>query len=450
MNEVIFREYDIRGVFGRDFDLADVEKLGRAYGTYLGSKGGAVAAVGWDCRLSSEDAAQVFIKALAGTGIRVIDIGLCPTPLVYFAIRSLKLDGGVMITASHNPPEYNGFKVCVGTDAIFGKDIQTLKEIAFKGVFTDKNGSIENYDIITPYTDFIKYNIKLSRPIQAAADAGNGTAGVAAGPAFDVLGSPLKKLFFEMDGNFPNHDPDPTIPENVKDLSDMVVGEGLEFGIGFDGDADRISVVDEKGRLISGDMLTLIFAREILRDRPGSTFVGEVKCSMNLFEDIKARGGRVVMWKAGHSLMKNKLKEEKAALAGEMSGHICFAHRYFGYDDAVYAACRFLEIASNRKEPVSAWLADLPPVYNTPEIRTHCPEELKFKLVEQVARELRSSRETVEIDGVRVIFPDGWGLIRASNTGPVLVTRFEARTPERLKEIQELIQDVLERQKAKL
>ncbi|MFH1134574.1 MAG: phosphomannomutase/phosphoglucomutase [Pseudomonadota bacterium] len=445
MNKEIFREYDIRGVYNRDFNLSDVEKLGRAYGAYLGLKGGTTAAVGRDCRLSSDDVAGVFMKALAGTGVRVLDIGVGPTPLLYFAVRSLKLDGGVMITASHNPPEYNGFKICVGPDAIFGQEIQRLGDLAFGVDFPEKKGSIENHNIIESYTDFLNYNIKLSRPVRVAVDAGNGVGGVTAGPVLRRLGCPARELFFELDGRFPNHDPDPTLPENLAKLAEVVVAEGLEMGIGLDGDADRIGVVDEKGRIIYGDMLTLIFAREILRERPGSRFVAEVKCSMNLFDDIEARGGHVVMWKAGHSLIKSKLKEEKAALAGEMSGHICFAHRYFGFDDAVYAACRLLEIASKRPDPVSNWLADLPPVFNTPEIRTPCPEEKKFKLVDLVREAFREKYQIVDVDGVRVIFPDGWGLIRASNTGPLLVSRFEARTPERLEEIRALVLGVLER-----
>jgi len=446
----IFREYDIRGVVDRDFDMADVERIGRGYGTYIQRHGGRTAAVGRDCRLSSRDVRDALIQGLVRSGLRVIDVGVCPTPLLYFALRHLKTDGGVMITASHNPPEYNGFKLCLGPGTIFGQEIQRFRELIESGPLASGKGSKESYDIVSPYHDFIIGNIRLDRPVRFAVDAGNATGGVVAGPIFNDLGCSPVELFFEMDGRFPNHMPDPTIAGNMAVLADTVVREGLELGIGFDGDSDRIGVVDEQGRMIYGDMLLAIYAREVLAESPGGTIVADVKCSPNLYNDVRARGGRPVMWKTGHSLIKQKLKDEGGLLAGEMSGHMFFAHRYFGYDDAIYAACRLLEIAARKSEPVSRWLADMPPVYNTPEIRIDCPEEHKFRLVDMVKESLARDFKVNDIDGVRIEFPDGWGLLRASNTGPILVLRFEARTPERLEEIRALVESALERRKADL
>jgi phosphomannomutase / phosphoglucomutase len=450
MKQSIFREYDIRGIVDEDFDLDDAEKLGRGFGTYLAQHGGRTAAVGRDCRFSSPGIRDALVKGMVSAGIHVTDVGVCPTPLLYFAIRHLETDGGVMITASHNPPEYNGFKVCVGPDTIFGEEIRQLREFVESDRFIRGKGACKEYEIIPPYCDYLVGHLRLERPVRLAVDAGNGTGGLTAVPVLERLGCDMVKLFIEPDGSFPNHDPDPTLPENMVRLAETVVREKLELGIGFDGDADRIGVVDEKGHIIYGDMLMVIFAREILKDKPGATFISEVKCSQNMYDDIKAHGGNVIMWKAGHSLIKRKLREERALLAGEMSGHMFFADRYFGYDDAVYAACRLLEIVSRRPEPLSHYLADLPRTYNTPEIRVECPEDKKFKLVEMVKKELRKDHEIIEVDGVRIIFPDGWGLLRASNTGPVLVLRFEAKSEERLKEIRSVVEGTLQQMKKRL
>jgi phosphomannomutase/phosphoglucomutase len=355
-----------------------------------------------------------------------------------------------MITASHNPPEYNGFKVCMGPDTIFGEEIQRFRALIEKGEFLKGHGILEHHDIIAPYTDYVVGHVKIERPIKLAVDAGNGTAGVVAGPLLKKLGCESIELFTEMDGRFPNHEPDPTVPDNMSVLIDTVLKNDLEMGIGFDGDGDRIGVVDEKGQIIWGDMLMVIFAREILKDHPGATFIGEVKCSQNMYDDIKAHGGNPIMWKTGHSLIKKKLKEENALLAGEMSGHMFFADRYFGYDDAIYAACRVVEIVSRRPEPLSRYLADLPNTYSTPEIRVECPEDKKFKLVDMVKEALQKDHEIIAVDGVRVLFPDGWGLLRASNTGPVLVLRFEAQSEERLQAIQSLVENTLETMKKRL
>ncbi len=450
MNKEIFREYDIRGIVDQDFNLEDVHIIGQGYGTYLQQHGGTTAVVGRDCRLSSESIRNALVEGMIQSGLHVIDIGVCPTPVFYFSLRHFNPDGGLMITASHNPPEYNGFKVSLGHDTIFGEEIQVFRRLLEKGNFKSGNGSFESKDIINIYSDYIVKNINIARPDKLAIDAGNGTCCAVAGPLLKRLGSPPVELFTQMDGNFPNHEPDPTVIKNMDVLAETVVSQKLELGIGFDGDADRIGVVDENGNIIFGDMLMLIFARDILKTEKGGTFVAEVKCSKNLYDDIEARGGRAIMWRTGHSLIKQKLKEEGGLLAGEMSGHMFFMHRYFGFDDAIYAACRLLEIVSRTEIPVSQYLSDLPKMYSTPEIRIECPDEKKFKLVERVKEELRRDYKIIDVDGVRVVFPDGWGLLRASNTGPLLVLRYEAESESRLEEIRSLIEGTLERLKREL
>ena len=450
MNPLIFREYDIRGVAEKDFNLGDVEKIGRGYATYLTGHGGRRCAVGRDCRLSSPEIRDALIKGLMKGGADVIDVGLCPTPVLYFAVRQLKADGGVMVTASHNPPEYNGFKICLGSDTIFGEEIQRLKKIIESGEYSSGNGSLDEYGIMHAYCDYLVNNIRLERPVSLAVDAGNGTGGLAAGPILKRLNCEVVELFMEPDGTFPNHEPDPTVLQNLATLSQTVVDKGLELGIAFDGDADRLGVVDEEGRILYGDMLMILFARDILKDNPGGKFIGEVKCSQIMYDEIKANGGIPIMWKTGHSLIKQKLKEEQAFLAGEMSGHFFFRHRYFGFDDAIYAACRLLEILSRGRQPLSAYLADLPRTYNTPEIRVKCPEEKKFQLVSRVKQMLSGKHRVIDIDGVRVVFPDGWGLVRASNTSPVIVLRFEAETESRLQEIRGLVEAVIDKARSEL
>lgn len=450
MKEEIFREYDIRGILDRDFGLQDVERIGQGFGTYVQQRGGGCIVVGRDCRLSSPGIRDALVRGLILAGSRVIDVGVCPTPVLYFALHHLNPDGGIMVTASHNPPEYNGFKVCLGKETIFGEEIQHFRRLLERGDFIQARGSLEKYDMITPYRDYVVDNVTLDRSVKVVVDAGNGTGGVVAGPILERLGCAPVKLFFDMDGHFPNHEPDPTVPANMKTLAQTVVREGLELGIGFDGDADRIGVVDEKGRIIYGDMLLVIFAREILRDNPGATVIGEVKCSNLMYEAIRAKGGNPIMWRTGHSLIKKKLREEKAALAGEMSGHMFFADRYFGFDDAIYSACRLLEIVARGREPLSRYTGDLPETYSTPEVRVHCPEEKKFRLVEMVKEELRRNYDIIDVDGVRLVFSDGWGLLRASNTGPILVLRFEARSEARLQEIRSLMEGTLEDMKRRI
>ncbi len=447
MNWNIFREYDIRGRVDEDLIPEVVETLGRGYATMMIREKGIPSpkiALGRDCRLSSDRLRDNLVTGLTQSGCRVIDIGVCPTPLLYYALFNLKVDGGLMITGSHNPPEFNGFKVCVGKETIYGPLIRHLGEIMEQGDFVTGKGSVESLSLTDRYIQTLKENIRLSRPVKVIVDAGNGTGGVIAAPIMETLGCDVTCLYCDMDGHFPNHHPDPTIPDNMKALIEAVTGSDAELGIGYDGDADRIGVVDDKGAIIWGDQLMILFSRAVLAEHPGATIVSEVKCSMNLFKDIEAHGGRAIMWKAGHSLIKKKMREEKALLGGEMSGHIFFADRYYGYDDAIYASLRLLEMVSRETRPVSELLADVPPTFSTPEIRIDCPDEKKFGVVKAVRSYFaENGYNLVDVDGVRVIFEDGWGLVRPSNTQPVIVLRFEATTKGRLTEIRSLIEGKL-------
>lgn len=444
MDAKIFREYDIRGVAGTDLTEADVLLIGKAAGTYLRNHGKSFVAVGRDCRLTSPSYAEKIIEGLRSTGCDVLELGICPTPVFYFAIHHFKTGGGVMITASHNPPEYNGFKLCIDLDSIHGKDILQLKKIIDAKDFVAGSGSLESADPVAPYRQYVESNISLSRKLRVGVDAGNGTAGVVAVPVLKALGCEVHDIYCDMDGTFPNHEADPTVLKNMTDLIAMVREKKLDVGIGYDGDGDRIGVVDENGNIVYGDKLIILFAREILSRKPGAVFVSEVKCSKVMYDDIEKHGGRPIMWKTGHSLIKAKMKEEKAALAGEMSGHIFFADRYLGYDDAVYASCRLLELIADAGKPISSLLSDIPKTFTTPEIRVECPDDKKFDLVKRVTEHFRKTHKVVDIDGVRVLFDDGWGLVRASNTQPALVMRFEAMSEDRLAEIQKLVEDAVD------
>ena len=443
MNPEIFREYDIRAIVDKDLTDHDVVLIGKAFGTYLRSENRSKVTVARDCRLSSENYEHLLIDGLLATGCDVVDIGVCPTPVFYFSIRHFKNEGGVIVTASHNPPEYNGFKLCSGYDTLFGEQIQKVRQIIENRIFAEGSGSTRTADGITPYKKFLQDNVKLARPLRVGIDAGNGTAGVVAVPIIRNLGCEVFDLYCDMDGNFPNHEPDPTVVKNMQDLTGLVREKGLDVGIGYDGDGDRIGVIDEKGDIIWGDQLMIIYAREILSRKPGATFLSEVKCSQSLYHDIEKHGGRAIMWKTGHSLIKQKMKEVKAELAGEMSGHMFFADRYFGYDDAVYASCRLLEILAATGKSITELLSDVPRTYTTPEIRVPCPDDRKFQVVKDVTEYFRQRYDIIDIDGVRVLFKDGWGLVRASNTQPVLVLRFEAPSQTRLSEIQSLVESVL-------
>lgn len=440
MNPHIFREYDIRGIAGKDMTEEDVYTLGRAIGTYLKRRGAVRISVGRDCRLSSDAYAARIQDALAATGCRVTDIGICPTPLLYFSIPQLKQDGGLMVTASHNPAEYNGFKICIGSDSVHGEDIQKIRAMAESGEVATGEGTCTQTDILSEYIDHVASGISLRKPLRIGIDAGNGTAGVVALPLLRRLGVEVHALYCEMDGTFPNHEADPTVLKNMNDLIDLVKRERLDVGIGFDGDGDRIGVVDETGRIVFGDRLMILYAREILGRKPGATFISEVKCSQVLYDEIERLGGKAVMWKTGHSLIKKKMKETGAELAGEMSGHMFFADRYFGYDDALYAACRLLEILSGTDRSLSELLSDLPQTYNTPEIRVECADHLKFDVVRRLCDEFRQHYPVIDIDGARVLFEGGWGLVRASNTQPALVLRFEADSERRLAEIRDIVE----------
>jgi len=443
MNPTIFREYDIRGIAGQDMTDEDVLRIGKGVGTYLKQHGCSQLSVGRDCRLTSAGYAQKVMSGLRATGCDVTDIGVCSTPVFYFSIQHLKLQGGVMVTASHNPKEYNGFKLCQGLDSIHGQDIQTIRQIIETQDFVRGSGGLAGQDVVPAYQEYIRQNVRLPKPLRVGIDAGNGTAGVVAVPLIRSLGCEVYDLYCDMDGNFPNHEADPTVLANMQDLVDLVQDKRLDVGIGYDGDGDRLGVIDGSGQIIYGDQLMIIFSREILSRKPGATFISEVKCSKTLYDDIEKHGGRAVMWKTGHSLIKKKMKEIGAELAGEMSGHMFFADRYFGYDDATYASCRLLEILATTDKTIPQLLCDVPKTYTTPEIRVDCPDDRKFAVVEEVTDYFRRNYDVIDIDGVRILFDDGWGLVRASNTQPVLVLRFEALSETRLQAIRNLVETVV-------
>jgi phosphomannomutase/phosphoglucomutase len=437
MNPNVFREYDIRGL--ADVELTDdsTRDLGRAVGTYLARRGERRLVLGSDCRLSSPRLHDRFLDGLLETGAEVIDVGVVPTPVLYFAAFHYDASGGAQITGSHNPPEYNGFKILSQKTTIFGAEIQEVRRILEQGDFQrGPGGHVVGEDVIGAYVAHVAGGMRLGpRRFRVVVDAGNGTGGVTAVPLLAHLGFEVRPLYCEMDGRFPNHHPDPTIEANFTDLRAAVRADRAEVGLALDGDADRLGVCDSRGRIVWGDQLMILFAREILKEVPGATFVSEVKASKTLYDDIAAHGGRAVMWKVGHSLIKSKMREEHAALAGEMSGHLFFAHRYLGFDDAVYAAMRLVEMLTLSDQTLAERVDTLPRTFNTPEIRVEVPDETKFELVRRATDFFRARHEIVDVDGVRILFPDGWGLVRASNTQPVLVLRFEAATKERLAEI---------------
>ena len=458
----IFREYDVRGIVGKDLTLDVAESIGRAYGTMARQRGCRTVALGRDGRLTSPDLRDRVLAGITATGVNVVDIGICPTPLLYFALYELPVEGGVMVTGSHNAAEYNGLKMCLDTMALHGEDIQTLKNLTTSESYASGSGTVSTAAVIPAYLRYLEKHFAAidGTGLHVVIDCGNGAASVVAKTALEQLGCRVTGLHDELDGRFPNHHPDPTVVENLRDLIQAVKHHRADVGIAYDGDADRIGAVDEEGTIIWGDRLLLIFARDLLKDRPGSTIISEVKASQCLYEDIRARGGNGVMWKTGHSVMKAKMKAEQAILAGELSGHMFFADRYFGYDDAIYASCRLVEILSKAQAPLSSLLADLPSTQVTPEIRLECPDDVKFQVVDALRTRLLASagqpqahhtlhphleiREIVTLDGVRVCFDDGWGLIRASNTQPALVLRFEATTTKRLQAIRAYLEGELE------
>ena len=449
LNPTIFREYDIRGIAESDLPTQGIEMLGKALGTYLKRNSGFRVNVGCDVRLSSPRLKEAIVKGLLSTGCDVTDVGVVPTPLVYYSAVHLKADGAVMITGSHNPAEYNGFKTVCGTGTIHGAEIQKVRRMIESGDFETGEGKRSSFDIVTPYVDEIAGQFSFPRKAKVVLDAGNGTAGPAMHRILEKLNVDAVELFFDMDGHFPNHHPDPTVPENLSHLMAKVRETKSDLGIAFDGDADRIGAVDENGDVIYGDMLLLVYGREILTRKPGATFIGEVKCSQTMYDELNRLGGNAIMFKTGHSLIKEKMKQEHAELAGEMSGHMFFGDRYYGFDDALYAACRLIEIVANSAKPLSAQLEGLPKMVSTPEIRIDCPDETKFDVVEQVTRRFKQTHKVIDVDGVRVIFPHGWGLLRASNTQPVLVQRFEAENEFLLKQYRDEVEAVLQQVKEK-
>jgi len=440
-----FREYDIRGIAGKDILDDDVVRMGRTFATYMRQQGRDRIVVGRDCRLTSKPFRDLLIQGLLAGGMDVVDIGVCPTPLLYFALRHLEREGGIMITASHNPPEYNGFKICNDFSTISGEEIQKLRRLMESGKYADGRGKLNEYDIRIPYTEFVLSNIRIPKTLKVGLDAGNSVGGPVALPLLEKLGCEVHPLYCDMDGTFPNHEPDPTVIDNLKDLIALVKRERLDVGIAYDGDGDRLGVVDHNGDVVYGDKLMLIFAREILTRHHGATFVSEVKCSKTLYDDIRRRGGNAIMWRTGHSLIKAKMKEVDAALAGEMSGHMFFKDRYFGFDDGLYASFRLLEILAQTGATLPQLLADVPVTHTTPEIRVECPDEIKFHVVEKAKERFRAMKlDIIDVDGARIVFDDGWGLVRASNTQPVLVLRYEANTAERLDAIRQLVEGTIE------
>ena len=443
LKPTIFREYDIRGIAETELQDSGIQDLGRAVGTYLQRHNGKNINLGRDCRLSSERLRNALMAGLKSSGCHVTDIGVVPTPVLYYSVFHLKADGAVMITGSHNPSEYNGFKVVSGASTIHGEQIQEVRRLIENRDFLSGEGTEKLADAVTPYVDEIAAQFRFDRRVKVVFDAGNGTAGPIMKRLIAKLNCEATTLFFDMDGRFPNHHPDPTVPANLALLIDAVKREGAELGIAFDGDSDRIGAVDENGEVVFGDQLMIVYSREILSRKPGATFIGEVKCSQTLYNDIRERGGNGIMWKTGHSLIKAKMKEEHAELAGEMSGHMFFADRYYGFDDALYAACRLIEIVARSGCPLSAQLADVPKMVSTPEIRVDCPDEVKFDVVARVSEHFRKLYPILDVDGVRVLFPHGWGLVRASNTQPVLVLRFEAATRELLQQYRKEVEQAV-------
>lgn len=440
VNPFIFREYDVRGIVDKDLTDGVVKLLGKAFGTHIQRQGGKKVSVGGDVRLSTERFKKTLISGLTTTGVDVVDIGVVPTPVQYFSLLKLNVDGGVMITGSHNPPEFNGFKMAVGQASIYGEEIQKLYKIIEADEFLTGKGKVEKVDLIPEYIEDIKNRTRLEGSIKAVVDCGNGAASLVAEKLMRQLGVDAYFMYCEPDGHFPNHHPDPTVEENIAELREQVLNLKADLGVAYDGDADRLGVIDDTGNIIWGDRLLIMFSRDVLKEQKGQKIIFEVKCSQALPEAIEAAGGEPIMWKTGHSLLKKKMKETGATLGGEMSGHLFFADRYHGFDDAIYASARLMELLSRTGKKISQLLADVPEYHTTPEMRVEtASDEEKFKIAKKAAQYFKENYEVIDVDGVRILFGDGWGLVRASNTQPVLVLRFEAKTEKRLQEIKELV-----------
>ena len=453
----VFREYDIRGVADRELSSDLIRSIGEEFGAMLVEEGAKEKtlriAVGCDCRLSSPRIFQALSEGLMGAGVDVVDVGVGPTPLLYFAVHHLGADGGIMITGSHNAGDENGLKLMKGKASFFGDDIRRLRDrVALPIPSTaQRKGSLTSIDLSKAYVDRLCEGIDLSGSgLKVVVDAGNGSAGPLGLAALCQAGLDPDPLFCEMDGTFPNHHPDPTVVDNLAPLIARVKATHGSVGIAWDGDGDRLGAVDASGEIVWGDKLMVLFARDVLQKRPGAAILGEVKCSQTLYDDIKKHGGRAILWKTGHSNIKTKMKEEGALLAGEMSGHLFFADRYFGYDDGIYGALRLLQILAESKKTMRELLVDLPRTFVTPEIRVDCPDDVKFEVVERVRERYRKDHEVIDVDGARILFGEGaWGLVRASNTGPVLVLRFEAKSEARRDELRAQVErTVAEERKA--
>ena len=448
LNAHIFREYDIRGIVGRDVDAGVAEQIGRAYASELralnGGRTDLRVAIGHDNRPSSPELAAGVIRGMRAAGVNVITYGTVPTPVLYYATAVDGTDGGMQITGSHNPPEYNGFKMTVGGRPFFGGAIQDLRERIETNRFESGSGTVEERDIIPAYIEDVGSRFQLGRPMKVVVDCGNGAGSLVAVDLLRRIGADVIPLYCESDGTFPNHHPDPTVDEYIQDMIARVRAEKADLGVAFDGDADRIGAVDENGTIIRGDILLLLFGLDAL-ERLGApqTLVFDVKCSQAVPEVYEAAGGKAIMWMTGHSLIKEKMKEVGAPIAGELSGHICFGEDYYGFDDALYGACALVQLAARSPEPLSARVAGFPKYVSTPEIRIDVTEEIKFDVVRRAVQHFQRDHEVIDVDGARVLFDGGWGLLRASNTQPVLVMRVEARTDERLQEIRSVMEQWL-------
>lgn len=443
VNPNIFREYDIRGIADQDLNDEAVERIGRAYGTLMARRGHKTISVGRDVRLSSERIQNAVTRGITATGLNVIQIGRVTTPITYFSIVNLKTDGSVMITGSHNPIEYNGLKMNEGLMSVYGEDIRALYRLIQKEDFETGEGTVTRKNVVPAYKAMLKERIQIQKPFKIVVDAGNGTAGPIAPGLLEELGCEVICMYCEPDGTFPNHLPDPTVLKYVKDLRERVLSEKADFGLGYDGDSDRVGVVDNNGRVIFADQVLALLARDVLSRNPEADILFDVKCSQMLPEEIEKAGGNPVMWKTGHSLLKAKMKETGAPLAGEMSGHIFFKDGYFGYDDGIYVSFRLVQYLSEQTKTLAELIDELPQYHATPEIRITCPDEDKFHVVEQLTNDFKKEFKVIDVDGARVEFGDGWGLVRVSNTQPILVLRFEAKTEGRLNEIRDLFRERL-------
>jgi phosphomannomutase / phosphoglucomutase len=451
LNAHIFREYDVRGIVGPDLTEHIAEQLGRAFASELrrhnGGRTDLRVALGHDNRPTSPELAGGVIRGMRAAGVDVIFYGTVPTPVLYYAAAVHRTDGGMQITGSHNPPEYNGFKMIMGDRPVYGAAIQALRERIEHARFETGSGVLEQRDIIPTYIEDVGGRFRPERPMRVVVDCGNGTGSLVAVDLLRRAGAEVIPLYCESDGTFPNHHPDPTVDEYIQDMIERVRAEKADLGVGFDGDADRIGAVDENGSIVRGDLLLLMFALDAM-ERLGApqTLVFDVKCSQAVPEVFEARGGKALMWKTGHSLIKEKMKEVGAPIAGELSGHICFGEDYYGFDDALYGACALMQLVSRSVRPLSARVAEFPAYVSTPEIRIDVTEDTKFDIIERAVAHFRRDHDVIDVDGVRVLFAGGWGLLRASNTQPVLVMRVEARTEAVLADIRNVLEQWLREQ----